>query len=97
MADQVTVRGRLDGVPFTVALTGDRDRPVAGSDRVLALVLSQLGRSVLLSPSGPRVQVAADDPASIVAAMNGDPGCVVRQVTGLDGALLGPRRHGAVN
>ncbi|MFF8696238.1 hypothetical protein ACF08W_28905 [Streptomyces sp. NPDC015144] len=65
-----TVTGSFDdGATYTVQITGRADRPVIGSYRAAALVELHQGETINLSPTGPRVAVAGDDDASVLAVL----------------------------
>lgn len=64
----IQVHGTLDGTAYRVVLTGDSQSPVEGSKAVAALVDGAIrdGRTVLASPTGPRVKVVATDQNSLL-------------------------------
>ncbi|MFJ4988752.1 hypothetical protein ACIP9H_33750 [Streptomyces sp. NPDC088732] len=65
-----TVTGTFDdGAAYTVQVTGQADRPVAGSRRAAALVDLHQGRPVSLSPTGPLRAVAPEDEATVLAVL----------------------------
>lgn len=65
-----TVSGMLDDTLYEVAVTGEADRPTAGSKRVAALVDQHLGETVLATPNGPAYVVAGSDPKSVLALLS---------------------------
>lgn len=89
----IDVQGVLDGVAYDVTLTGDPVRPVTGSARVAAWVefAIESGRVLLAGPTGPRVQVRAQDPTSIVALL-----AATGRVTAVSGAAPAAGNGGTV-
>lgn len=69
MALTAILTGQLDGALYEVQVTGDVAQPVVGNRRITALVQQHAGRPVLLTPTGPSVPVAGDDPMSVVALL----------------------------
>ncbi|GAA2439754.1 hypothetical protein [Streptomyces glaucus] len=68
----LTVTGSFDdGATYAVQITGRPDRPVIGSYRAAALVDLHLGESVPLSPTGPTRTVSGEDPAAVLAVLQG--------------------------
>ncbi|RZU28318.1 hypothetical protein EV284_6484 [Streptomyces sp. BK022] len=65
-----TVTGAFDdGATYTVQVTGDAARPVAGSRRAAALVELHQGEQIALSPTGPRRPVDGADTATVLAVL----------------------------
>ncbi|MEU6632834.1 hypothetical protein ABZ905_31810 [Streptomyces parvus] len=64
------VTGTLDdGSAYQVEITGREDRPVVGSRRVRALVEQRAGQPVLLGPLGPRKDLVATEPETVLALL----------------------------
>ncbi|MEV7512064.1 hypothetical protein AB0O57_29320 [Streptomyces sp. NPDC091201] len=65
-----TVTGSFDdGAAYQVLVTGEADRPVAGSRRAAALVELQHGRPISLTPTGPVRAVAPGDEETVLAVL----------------------------
>ncbi|MET8696950.1 hypothetical protein ABZV65_30920 [Streptomyces bauhiniae] len=65
-----TVTGAFDdGATYTVQVTGEAGRPVAGSRRAAALVELHQGEPIALSPTGPRRPVDGADAATVLAVL----------------------------
>ncbi|NEA53579.1 hypothetical protein G3I60_05260 [Streptomyces sp. SID13666] len=85
-----TVTGALDdGAAYRVQVTGQQERPVTGSRRIRALVQLFEGRSVMLTPTGPRRALDPTDEATVLAFL--------RQHTRVQETGAGAPRNARVN
>ena len=90
-----TVSGALDGAWYEVRVDTSWPEPILGSARVRALVAQNLGKPVLLTPTGPTFTVDRNDERSLLALLSTK--TAVSMVGPGAPTLAGPRRPGTVH